>query len=491
MFKQMLSMVLSYLNIDSFTKVDGKSKLTDEQREQLSAEYGDQFVEKFEADLNKHEAGEEDPARERLAAKLTNLETLLEEQRQSLETLQAENQTLKGTVDKLAEEPEEEPSAEFVKNDSGRKVLKFRPNMGYQHNKIATDFMNGDHRVLASGETINIDSVISEFGDLIDYVKLDMVGQIFQGFETSRYLNWKRAIHSYKATKSLITSVIQQFVPKWTPLGTTSFTPLEIPLRRFKINFPITPADVEDWIFSMYDESKDLDQHPVTMYIVNKLIAPKAQEDLDEICATAEYEELDWTAVSDGDQGQDPSKSMDGFITILTKDKALGAGSRKMNFVSLPSVINADNILTVVETFVDAIDKKYKRKDMPVFIDPTLYRMYKRAYKKLYGEGSGTEKSDFGGDVIDYTRNRLVPMYNMTDTGAIFTTPKENFIGLRHTNEPGATKLTLRKYDYDVHCLGEFRFGVGFAIAEAVFYYVPDAVEEGSGSGSGSVGTGV
>jgi hypothetical protein len=56
---------------------------------------------------------------------------------------------------------------------------------------------------------------------------------------------------------------------------------------------------------------------------------------------------------------------------------------------------------------------------------------------------------------------------------------------LRHKNEPGATKLTLRKYDYDIHALGEFHFGIGFAVAEGVFYYVPD--EEGSGSAGGGV----
>jgi hypothetical protein len=157
-----------------------------------------------------------------------------------------------------------------------------------------------------------------------------------------------------------------------------------------------------------------------------------------------------------------------------------------MNFIELAASISDSNILAQVNLFVDAIDKKYKRRDMPVFIDPTLYRMYKRAYKDKYG--SGSDKADdpkYGGDVIDFSRNRLVPMYNMTDSGAMFSTPPQNFKGLRHINEPGATKLTLRKYDYDIHCIGEFRFGIGFAIAEAVFYAIPDAVD------SGSVGGGV
>jgi hypothetical protein len=362
--------------------------------------------------------------------------------------------------------------------------LKLKVNRNLAHNKMAAEFLAGDHRVLAAGETIDVDSVISEFGDLVNYVKLPMLKDVFQGFETAQYLTWERGIESWKATKAAVTSVIQQFVPKWTPLGDTEFTPLVIPLRRFKINFPITPADVEKWILGMYEEDKDLDQHPVTVYIINQLIVPKAQEDLDDVCANGEYEELDWSTVTEGDAGQDPLKSIDGFMTLLQKDKALP--TPLMNPIALAATITMDNILDQVNLFVDSIDKKYKRREMPVFIDPTLYRMYKRAYKDKYGVGS--DKGDdpkYGGDVIDYSRNRLVPMYNMTDKGAMFSTPKENFIGLRHINEPGATKLTLRKYDYDIHCIGEFRFGIGFAIAEAVFYAIPDAVD------SGSVGGGV
>lgn len=481
MFEKVLSLVLGIFNTSALAKVDGKSKMTEEQRRLLVAEYGEEFTSKFEADLAAYEAGNADPARDRLAAKLTNLEAIVtqqkaeaEQQKATLDAIKTENASLKAQVDKLAEMPETEPDAEYTTNEKGKKVVKFKPNMGYEHNKIAAEVLAGNHSVLAAGSTINVDSVITEFGALIDYVKLDMIGQIFQGFETAQYLNWKREIHSYKAERSLITSVVQQFVPKWTPLGTTSFTPLEIPLRRFKINVAITPSDVKDWILGMYDESKDLEEQPITKYIVNQLIAPKAMEDLDDICANGVYDELVWSTVTEGTAGQDPLKSMDGFLTQLRKDKALV--SRKMNFIELASTITDSNILAQVNLFVDAIDKKYKRRDMPVFIDPTLYRMYKRAYKKLYGEGSGTTDPNFGGDVIDYTRNRLVPMYNLTDTGSIFTTPKENFIGLRHINEPGATNLRMKSYDYDTHVIGEFRFGIGFAIAEAVFYFIPDAV---------------
>ncbi len=484
MFKIVLSTVLGFLGIESFTKKNGKSVLTEEQKKLLAAEYGEEFVPKFEADLAKHEANTgEDPLHARLGERLGNLESIVTSQKETIATLTQQNADLSGKVKKLEDEPEAEPAAEFVTGDNGKRKLKFNLNRNLAHNKMAAAYLAGDTRVLAAGETIDVDSVITEFGDLVNYVKLDMIGQIFQGFETAQHLTWKRAITSWKASRSLITSVIQQFVPKFTPLGDTTFTPIEIPLRRFKINVLITPADVLEWIFSMYDESKDLDQHPVTIYIVNKLIVPQAWDDLDYIAANGEFVELDWSAVNEGDQGQDPINSIDGFLTILKKQKALGEAS-KMNHIDLGEITN-DNVVDKINLFVDSIDKKYKRKDMPIDIDPMLYRMYKRAYKALYGAGS--DKADdpkYGGDVVDYSRNRLVPMYNMTDSGALLCTPKDNFIGLRHTNEPGASKLILRKYDYDIHAIGEFRFGIGFAIAEAVFYYLP-TTDSGSGSAAG------
>jgi len=73
---------------------------------------------------------------------------------------------------------------------------------------------------------------------------------------------------------------------------------------------------------------------------------------------------------------------------------------------------------------------------------------------------------------------------SMIGTGAFFATPAENFIGLRHINEPGESRLFMQKQNYTLKIFSEFWFGVGFAIAEAVFAYIPD--EEGSGSGSGS-----
>ena len=140
-------MVLAFLNVKSFAKENGKSVISEGQKEQLAEEYGEQFVAKFEADLAKHEATGEDPLRARLEERLTNLDRMVADQKKTLESLQGENTGLKGQVEKLAITPEPEPAAEFV-SENGKRKLKFNINRNLAHNKIAAAYLAGDHRVL-------------------------------------------------------------------------------------------------------------------------------------------------------------------------------------------------------------------------------------------------------------------------------------------------------------------------------------------------------
>src|SRR5690554_1339651 len=140
MFKHALSMVLAFLNVKSFAKEDGKSVLSDSQKEQLTEEYGEQFVSKFEADLAKYESSGEDPLRARLEERLTGLDTIVAEQKKTLEQLQGENTTLKGQVAKLVDTPEPEPAAEIV-TVNGKRQVKFNVNRNLVHNQIAAAYL--------------------------------------------------------------------------------------------------------------------------------------------------------------------------------------------------------------------------------------------------------------------------------------------------------------------------------------------------------------
>lgn len=58
----------------------------------------------------------------------------------------------------------------------------------------------------------------------------------------------------------------------------------------------------------------------------------------------------------------------------------------------------------------------------------------------------------------------------------VFSTPKENFVGLRHKN-PEQFITDIQKHDYEVRFYCEFWLGVGFLLGEAVFAIVPDGYD--------------
>ena len=476
-FKSVLAVIFSFLKINSFNKIENKSVVSEEQKTKIKEKYGEKFLKDFESDLEDFETTGVDDYALRVAERMSAIET------RNTELIATVNKQTE-TIEKLSDSAEvdaviEKPTIEIV---NGRKNIKVNPNMRLAHNKLASDYLGGNQSVMAGGTTIDTDDVLTEFGDLVNYYKPQVLLDILTGFPTAKMLTWKRAINSWKATKALITSVVQQFSDSWTPAGKTTFTAIEIPLYRMKVNLPIKPADVEDWIFGMYDESKDLDKHPVTLYILNNLLKPRALEDIEhKMIATGVYDELDLSTLSDGDAGQAPEKSMNGFMTILKNYKA--AGTSNISFIDLGTLTDS-NIVDKMNDFVDEIDEVYQTKDMPIICSLTTYKQYKRAYKKIYGEA--TSKSDdpnFGSDTIDYSKNRLAHLPSMSGQTGFFATPNENFVGLRHKNEVGTTKVFMQKDNYTLKVFGEFRLGVGFAMQEAVFAYIPD---DDSGSASAS-----
>lgn len=465
--KDLILALLSFLKIDAFKKVENKTVLSDDEKTKIKDKFGELFLTKFEADLKEYE----ETGVDNYALKVAERMSAIESRNAELIVKLAEQDK---TINKLSDGAESDPVYEVTTETvDGKKRIKVKPNMRLSHNKLASDYLGGNQSVLAGDTTIDTDDVLAEFGDLVNYYKPEVLLDILTGFPTAKMLTWKRGIKSWKATKALITSVVQQFTDKWTPAGKTTFTPIEIPLYRHKINLPIRAVDVEDWIFGMYDESKDLDKHPVTLYILNNLLKPRALEDIEhKMICNGVYDEIDWDTVEDGDAGQVPEKSMNGFMTILKNYKA--AGTSNINFIDLGTITDS-NIVDKFNDFVDEIDEVYQAKNMPIICSLTTYKQYKRAYKKQFGEN--TPKSDdpqFGSDTIDYSKNRLVWLPSMSGQCGFFATPKENFIGLRHKNEVGTTRIFMQKENYTLKVFGEFRLGVGFAMQEAVFVYLSD-----------------
>lgn len=475
-FTSVMAVVLNALGIKAMAKDEkGKSVLSKDDKATLTEKFGEKFVENFEAELAEHEKagtspdGESiDAVRLQLADSNAKLQTALENARQ-----------LQNTVNKLAFDPEVD-DAEIIAVGAAGKKIAFKPNAAYQHNKVIENFFYGDKSMsYSTDETINTAELQAEFGKYASHEKIEILKRLTASLTCTDYMTTiVTDLTEWKASQAIISSVLQQFTPAWTPKGTSKFTPITIKNFFLKVNVAIVPADIIDqYIGYMYDEDKTPEQKSVVAFIVDELIIPKLLEELEEALAIGEFVEV--TGAKDGDEGSAAIASMDGYITILKKLKAAGKqiGAWLLDGV----VLTEDNILDKVDLGVKEVSKNYRRKKLLVYADPDLCTMYGRAYRKKYPY---TKNQD--GEVlkIDFTNFTFQPVEGMLGTGVFFITPKENWKHLMSKN-PNQAKVYMQVQNYVVKVFIEFRKGTGFAMQEAIFAYIPptDSVAGSTGGG--------
>lgn len=468
--------VLRHLGVTDLSKgEDGREMLTDEQATRLTELFGAEFVVKFRERLSAADAENDaedilSAVRDHFAGENADLKTQLADALKNVKTLQQ-------TVEQLAADPE--PPIVPKKADGGisGSAKGFRVDMNTSYNKAAVEMLQTG-RFSAGETTLDVEPLRREFGTYISQGNnLEIFKKIYSGFPTAKYMTPKTAITEYRAVSGLITSIVQQFTPKWTPAGSGKFTPIVIKNRRHKINVSIVPAEVVDsWLLHLYDESLTVDQMPITRYIINEHILPAVLNDIElRMIAKGKFTEKAWSTVNSGDKGGAPEDAMDGFETVLTEakksaDKGINFYGAKIN----PLTCSESELLQFFDGFVDWISPMYQTANMSVFVGGEVFRRYKRAYKNKWGAGSGTEKVDFGEDRIDFTNFALVKLDSMYRSPIVFSTPKQNFIMLQNRNSPTNVINDIQKADYEVRIFGEFWLGTGFAIGEAVFAYVPD-----------------
>lgn len=503
-FKKLSAVVLKTLGKQEFDKdANGKSILSAEDKTLLGNSFTPAFLQKFEQGLEVDAAltaqeSQSSAAMEQLrndnATALQQMQEQVNAATQRADAAEAAKLVLQQTVEALSAEPE--GAAEVITGPGKTaKVEAWKGipvNQKHYHNKMASEWLKGNTGMALatsntgfgvsnqpgmSGNTINTDELFTEFGTYLSQskTKLEIINVLMQQTESQMYMTTKLAITEWRAASSVISSVVQQFIAKWTPSGSTEFTPRTIVNRRHKINLPILPDDINDsWLSYLYNEQVTVDQMPITRYIIEELLRPKIEEDIElKMIATGTYTALG--VVNEGDAGQAPELAMDGYVTQLKAMKADGGTNAKVYTYPLDSnVINENNVVDVVEgyaTFVRQQAPLYAKKGMEMFIDPDIYDMYKKRYRDLYPTTKNEDKRD---DRPDFSNLKFVPLAAMTGTGVFFSTPRENFIRLIHKNAAGGeTKLQLQVDNYTVKVFAEFWLAVGFAIEEVVFLYAP------------------
>lgn len=483
MFGQVMSVVLSVLGISAFAKdKSGKSVLLSAQEEELKGKYGDKFLEVFKKDLAEFEkdgkAAEEaitDEVKAQLEADRDKNAKDLKEAQEKIKALDAKIAEKDAEIAKLAKE---ETTDAGIKVEGGVDMTKkFKPDMSLAHNKYLDAAFKG--AAYSGNSTIETTELQKEFGKYVSSERIELIKGLLGTTESTKYMSTVVTDKvEIRAQQAAIDSVLQQFVPKWTPKGKSKFTPLTIKNYKCKINVPITPSDImEDILGYLYDENLKPEDMPVVKYILHQLIFPKLDEEREIALAIGEFKET--TATNDGDSATDANDVMDGYVTQLKKFKK--AGNDTITWLLDGEKLDDAKLIEQIDKAVDQVAPLYKRKNMFIHADPELVTRYSKAYRKVYP----WLKNEDGEKIkVDFSRFTFAPLEGMRGTGAFFITPKENFKHLR-SKDPQNTKIWMQGENYDVKIFAEWWEAVGFWLAEAIFAYLPPEEAGGSSASQG------
>ena len=491
-FKFVAGWVMSILGIQNFAKDDdGKLFLETEQQKKLADKYGQPFVDAFTRDLAQMQVDGEEvnltlSAEEKLELDASRIE--LQNLKSRITALETEKKTFEATIKKLENEPANAGGQKVPVSEFEAQLKKNGVDLSLKHNRFLADYMQGKVQAAYSGDsTIDTSELKTEFGKYVDSNRLEILKGLFGQTESTQYMSTiitdKTEVRANQA--SVIGTVLQQFVPAWTPSGAAKFTPLTIKNYKCKLNVPIIPSDImEDIIGYMYDEqASTLQSMPVVRYILFQLIFPKLDEEREQALATGRYVEN----VADGGgafSASTPGETMDGYLTQLVDKYNYDADDAHTTKSGIRWLQKGVEIVTTgssknVRTTIDAAVKEvadlyplYAKKAMKVHIDPVLADAYRREYLEEYKwlkNQDGTHKND-----IDFSNFTFAELEGLRGTGCFFITPKENFKHLMSHNPKNVT-LRFQEQDYMVKIFGEWWEGTGFWMAEAVFAYIAPA----------------
>ena len=495
MFAKVMSVVLSFLGISAFAKdKEGKSFLLPEQEKMLKDKYGDKFLESFKKDLADFErdgAAAETAVTEEVTAQLqaeqadnakllARIKSLEEAERKFKADIEAKEKE----IEKLSKEPGN-GAGEVRTEETGQEQMahRFKPDMSLAHNQWLDAAFKG--AAYSGNTTIDTTELQREFGKYVSSERLQILRDLMGTTESIRYMSTIVTDKTeVRAMQSAIDSVLQQFVPYWTPKSKSTFTPLTIKNFKCKINVQIKPSDImEDILGYLYDENLDPKDMPIVRYILYQLIFPKLAEEREQALAVGVYKEN--SVSQDGGTASAALDCMDGYVTQLKALKT--AENDKVTWLLDGTALSTDGetLLSQIDQAVDQVKPLYRNKTMFVHADPDLVIKYSRAYRGKY---PWLKNQDGEKVKIDFTNFTFAPLEGMRGTGVFFITPKENFKHLM-SKDPQRTSIRMETNHYNVDIMAEWWEACGFWLAEAIFAYIPP--EEESESQQSSQGGGV
>lgn len=262
----------------------------------------------------------------------------------------------------------------------------------------------------------------------------------------------------YQASSADIGEVMQGFHKNFHAKGSAEFKPIEIPVRRIKVDYSIFPDDIEDeWLGFLYQENLKRTDMPIVRWVIENKLMPALSRDL---------ELASYAGVYTANNGSGPHPAMhafDGLETIINNQYTSG---RTMLIATGP--ITKANIFDKVEEFIDGFGEEYDEDEMQILMSNRQLRDYFRARRNTHGNDTNYQPGAQNNSV-DFSDFPVNGVTGMRNKNRIVATPRRNLVRLIERIDPEqAINWEIQQDKREVIVMADFHYAVGLLIPEAV-----------------------
>jgi hypothetical protein len=315
---------------------------------------------------------------------------------------------------------------------------------------------------------INLQQLRDELGNFLRANNTDVRPWIYKEPYMLQFMRGITKIKgNYPALNSVVGHVVQGFQSVWNAMGDFKIKVNELKSYHQKVNFEITPSDVENsWIAYLYDKNLKADQMPISQYIIEQELKPRVVSDVEQLIIDGEYDANDLGTFG---------KSMKGIVRVLFE--GLNNTDNPMFRVLLSAAPTEANIVDIVAEYESKIPQVIQPFIKKIWMPKRWADAYALKYEAIYG--TRVTYSDNQRMLTRLNRWEIMPYYTKQNSiNLIWCTPEGNLLALRDDeNKPQITDIQIQ--DYKLKIFMEFWLGPGFQSNQMVCV----SVYTGTGSG--------
>lgn len=308
---------------------------------------------------------------------------------------------------------------------------------------------------------MNTTEIVAEFGATTQKKNKDIYNQIVEDTNIEKFMTGVPNVDGdYQMAMAEMEDVLQGWQPAWTPKGELVFKANTLKTNRVKLDKDFNADEIEGgWLGYLVNEKKNRKDWPITKYLIQKVL-DKVKENKDSIAVNGKYV----------------------AITANTPGTTLGVADGSLECIKKAVIATTSNVIvtgtlatnpyTKVRGFIRSMTAaQLKACNKTIFMSSDMvdavYDDFFDTYDKK--ELKGIAGDDYGYFIPGTDKVKIVAIYGMGASERIWATPKWNWLKLYNLKE-GLRNLELQASKRQLHLLGDFRMGYGFAFNEVLWH---------------------